>query len=306
MSAASDGPKNDLQSRAGRLRLRLDRLAHDSPTAILIAAFRSFNAARATEAAAAIAYYTLFSFFPLLLILTAVGSVFLDVESIQQQVLTFVGETVPSAQELVRENIQQVLELRRPVGIVAAVGLLWAATGVFTVLARNINRAWQDAGNFLEWRLVGLAIAGGVLAGLLFISILSAMLFSVLGQFELPFLGGVTVYDTHSWRLLSWLTPWTLMLLSTFGLYRWVPNTGVRWSDAGWGALVAASVWGVSKIGFTWYLGSELARHQLIYGSMATMVVLMLWIYLSGLIVLFGAHLSAAIGRQRRTEQDRG
>jgi Predicted membrane protein len=152
--------KNDQQTRARCLRLGLDRLAHDSPT-IFIAAFRSFNAARATEAAAAIAYYTFFSFFPLLLILMAVGSVFLDVESIQQQVLTFVGETVLPAQDLVRENIQQVLELRRPVGIVAAVGLLWAATGVFTVLARNINRAWQDTGNFLEWRLAGLAIVGG-------------------------------------------------------------------------------------------------------------------------------------------------
>ena len=296
----NDDPKNDRQTRARRLRLGLGRLAHDSPT-IFIAAFRSFNAARATEAAAAIAYYTLFSFFPLLLILMAVGSIFLDVESIQQQVLTFVGETVPPAQELVRENIQQVLELRRrPVGIVAAVGLLWAATGVFTVLARNINRAWHDAGNFLEWRLVGLAIAGGVLAGLLFLSILSAVLISVLGQFELPFLGGVIVHDTHSWKLLSWLTPWMLMLLSTFTLYRWVPNTEVSWSDAGWGALVAASAWGVSKIGFIWYLGSGLARHQLIYGTLGTVVVLMLWIYLSGLIVLFGAHLSAAIGRQRR------
>jgi len=301
----NDDKKNDQQTRARCLRLGLDRLAHDSPT-IFIAAFRSFNAARATEAAAAIAYYTFFSFFPLLLILMAVGSVFLDVESIQQQVLTFVGETVPPAQDLVRENIQQVLELRRPVGIVAAVGLLWAATGVFTVLARNINRAWQDTGNFLEWRLAGLAIVGGVLAGLLFLSILSAVLFGLVGQFELQFLGAITVHDTHSWKILSWLTPWMLMLLSTFGLYRWVPNIEVSWSDAGWGALVAASAWGVSKIGFIWYLGSGLARHQLIYGSLGTVVVLMLWIYLSGLIVLFGAHLSAAIGRQRRTEQERG
>jgi len=78
-------------------------------------------------------------------------------------------------------------------------------------------------------------------------------------------------------------------------LYRWVPNAKVRWSAAFWAALVVALVLEIAANAFAWYLSSGLARYRIVYGSLATVVALLFWIYLSGWIIIFGAHLSAAI-----------
>jgi membrane protein len=80
-------------------------------------------------------------------------------------------------------------------------------------------------------------------------------------------------------------------------LYRWTPSTEVRWKGAIAGALTAALAWELVKGGFTWYLRSGLVRYELVYGSLGTVAALLFWIYISSTITLFGAHLSAAVGR---------
>ncbi len=286
---------------------------------VSIQALRSFNEARATEAAAAIAYYALFSLFPLLIILVVVSSSLLQNQDVQVQILNLVSEvlppgeelareslqrilelgSLPPAQEILKENVQQVMKLRVPVGIVAALGLLWASTSVFTALALNIDRAWRGAArrNYLKWRLLGLAMAGGLMVGLLVISLFLAGLFGLLSR--IPG-GNAPIYEAWFLKALSDLVPVLLVFLISFVMYMWAPNTEVRRSEAGWGALAATFSWMVSKMAFSWYLVIWLARHQLVYGSLGTVVALMLWVYLSGMIILYGAHLSAAIGQRRR------
>jgi membrane protein len=91
--------------------------------------------------------------------------------------------------------------------------------------------------------------------------------------------------------------PRLLVFLALLGLYRWVPNTQVRWTEAFWGALIATPAGEIVTNGFAWYLSTGLARFELVYGSLGTVVVLMLWIYIDALVVLFGAHISAAGAR---------
>lgn len=287
---------------------------------VSIQALRSFNEARATEAAAAIAYYALFSLFPLLIILVVVSSSLLQNQDVQDQILNLVSEvlppgeelaraslqrilelgSLPPAQEILKENVQQVMKLRVPVGIVAALGLLWASTSVFTALALNIDRAWQGAArrNYLKWRLLGLAMAGGLMIGLLVVSLFLAGLFGLLSRIPGE---SAPIHEAWFLKALSDLVPVLLVFLISFVLYLWAPNTEVRRSEAGWGALAATFSWTVSKMAFSWYLVIWMARHQLVYGSLGTVVALMLWVYLSGMIILYGAHLSAAIGQRRRT-----
>jgi len=273
---------------------------------ILIEAIKSFRAARGTEAAAGIAYYTLFSFFPLLIIAVAVGSMFLDTQQVQEQVLSFVRQSLPPAEELVEENLQQLVHLRRAVGILASVGLLWSATSVFTAIAHNIDRAWDGEGsrNFLQWRLLGLYLAGAFLFGMLIISLISIAMFGLLSRLEMPLKGYLPFGESLLWTPLSDLVPWMLMLLITTVLYRWAPSAKVGWWAAGWGAVMAATLWEFSKMGFTLYLGSGMARYQLVYGTLGTVVALLLWVYLTALIVLFGAHLSAAIGHFKKRDSN--
>ncbi len=274
---------------------RLNRLSRGR-LAVIADALMRFNEARATEAAAGIAYYTLFSLFPLLLILVAIGGAILAVEPIQQQILDLVSQTFPPARDLVERNLYELIQLSRPVGIIAAIGLAWAASSVFTILALNIERAWSISRrrDFLKMHLLALAMAGSMLAGLLILSLLSTAMLSLLAVIKTPVF---TLFEISPWALLPSLVPWILMFITAFCLYLLVPGTRVRSAEAGWGAISAATLWWMSNIGFSWYIQSGLSRYHLIYGSLGTVVIFMLWIYLTSLIILLGAHISAAMGR---------
>lgn len=271
---------------------------------IVAGAIQSFSQAHAAEAAASIAYYALFSFFPLLIFLIGSVSSVLENEPVQQMVLDTVEQTLPTAQGLVKENIERVLRVRGTVQIAGTVGLLWSASAVFTVLAHNINRAWHTAEdrNFLFGRLVALAMIAS-LTGLLVLWIIFTTIFNLLPLFEIP-IAGIIIYDTFIWEFLSRLIPWLVIFVTFLNLYRWIPNTKVRWWEAIWGAGVAAVGWELANSAFGWYLTSGLASYQLVYGSLGALVALMLWIYLSSLIVLFGAHLSATIANHTRLRQE--
>ena len=267
---------------------------------ILRNALQGFKNSRAPEAAASMAYYAVFSLFPLLLFLVAVGSFFLESEQAYRKVVEVVVEALPVARELIERNIQRVLELRGAVGVVGLIGLLWSATGLFTTLAHNINRAWPEAEprGFLERRLMALGMVGA-LAGLLSLSLLSTTVLNLLSRLRVPLWESASIYETPLWTVVSNLIPWLSALLLFFGLYRWVPNTVVKWFEAFWGALIAASAWQITTSAFAWYLSSGLARYELVYGSLGAVVALMFWIYLGSWVALFGAHLSAAIAQHR-------
>ncbi len=254
-----------------------------------------------SEAAAALAYYTLFSLFPLTLFLISISSPVLNNEQVNAQILLYTNDFLPPLpQKLLVEDLSNLLALRNQMSLVSIISLLWSASTVFTILAQNINQAWDaPARNFLRQRLLAFAMIGS-LTILLIASLLFTTILSLLSKLEIP-LGGEILKDAAlQVLLLPTLTSWLFLFISFLLLYRWVPNTNVRWSDAAWGALVATIGWELLKGAFTWYLTSGLAKYELIYGSLGTMVVFMLWVYLSNLIMLIGANLSATIGMRNQ------
>ena len=269
---------------------------------ILVRTVHTFIEENAAEAATSIAYYTLFSLFPLLVFLITIASFFLERGDVVEKVLEIIATALPPAEPLVAQNIERLLAQRNAMSIIAAIGLLWAATGVFAGLTRNINKAWHTAkpSNFFHGRLVGLIIII-ILAALLILSIASTTLFQLLPQvdFNGPLWDEITLYETTTWQLATKLIPWFFTFVMCVGLYRWIPNTKVGWTEASIGAAVAATAAEATKAGFTWFLSSGLARYDLIYGSLGTIIVLMLSIYFIALILLLCAHLSASISYYR-------
>jgi membrane protein len=294
----------NLKDRLDSLAERADELSGGA-LSIVQDAMKRFGETRAPEAAAGMAYYALLSLFPLLLVLVAVSGFFLRQEQARQEVVSFITQAIPISEGLITRNIEQILRLRGTVGLVGLVGALWSATAVFTILVRHVSLAWSntESRGFLEKRLVGLVVVG-TLAVLLILSLLSSTALDLLARFQIPLDGGgVAIYETTFWRLLSALVPGFLMFLLFLALYRWVPNTTVRWRAALWGALLAAVGWQVAAEAFSWYVGSGLVNFELAYGSLATVVVLLVWVYLSGLITLLGAHLTAAVDRYLRSSE---
>ncbi len=291
----------NLKKRLKSLYMRVDAWS-GGILGVFVQTFQNLRAAHVSEAAAGMAYYMFFSLFPLLLAIVAVGGFFLKQEVVYSRAMDFVSEAMPIPQRIVDKNLQRVLELRGSVGIVGLASLLWSATGAFSVLSRHINRAWSQATtrNMLEQRLVALAIIGALI-GLLFLSLASTTLVELLPRLQrLKFLerDGGSIYNRMLWKVLSRLIPWFFSFIMFLMLYRWVPNIEVPWKPALWGAALASLAWELAKQGFAWYLSSGLAKYDLVYGSLGTVVALMFWIYIGSWIVFFGAYLSAVVSGQ--------
>lgn len=267
-------------------------------------AITSYNDQRGSEAAASMAYYAFLSLFPLLIFLVAAASLLLEQERVYTQLRILLEDFFPLPSEVLKENLDQILQLSASVGVIAFATLLWSGIGFFSVLSHHINRAWPDARlrTFLGLRVMGLKIAG-VLLLLLILSVILSLGTNLLPRIPLIQLLSGGLFFTSGWQWFSNIVPWLVSLLFFFGLYRGVPNTHVRGRAALIGALVASVAWQVLTQGFTWYLGSGVASYEVIYGSLGGVVALLFWIYLSNLIAIFGAHLTAAIDTARPRQQ---
>lgn len=274
---------------------RLDR-ASGGRLAVLRSAYQSYSQARASEAAASIAYYALFSLFPLLLFLLAGLTYVLEQDTARRQLLAYIDILLPVSQSIIIAYLDRVLEQSPSVGLIALAGLLWSASGVFNTLALNINRAWSEGNvrTFLQARLVAIVMVA-VLVGLLFLSLLVSAGLDLLARFQLPIGNSLLVYESLLFVALANLLPFLSRLAMLWGMFRWVPTTAVPARAAFAGALVSTLLWELITRAFVLYLGSPLARFESIYGSLGTLIILMLWIYLAGSIVLFGAHLTACM-----------
>jgi membrane protein len=243
------------------------------------------------------AYYAMFSLFPLLLALIAGATFVLKLEraSVRAQALELIGEAIPVSSELIERNLSQVLEARGTIGLIGVAGALWAGSGVFTILSTHINQAWPESKprGFIQKRLVAFGMVG-TLGTLLVLSVVGSTVLNLLPEFQLPVFDR-SVYETFLWQVLSKAVPWLLIWLLFAGLYRWVPNVDVSWRTALWSGIVAALFWELAAAGFAFYVRSGLARYEVVYGSLGTVVALMFWVYLGSWIAIFGAHLGAAL-----------
>ena len=218
--------------------------------------------------------------------------------------MTWTREVVPLAETLISQNITRLFELRNTFGIVAFIGLIWSATGVFNSLALNINRAFSDASrrNFLENRIVALGVFI-IITGLLILNLLSTTLFHFLPELNIPFLNEYPGFDTFIWQVISLLVPLIFSYLLFWALYFWLPKTSVHPKAAAIGSLFTAICWRLFSILSTGFLKSGFKQYELIYGSLGSVVILMMWVYLTAYLTLLGAHLTAAINGHMKFEQ---
>lgn len=251
---------------------------------------------RVTEAAAAIAYYAILSFFPLILFLIAFNSSFLQSAEVQGQILKFVDEYLPGSENIVVGNIQHLINASGAVGLMGTAVLLWSATLVFAGFAQNINMAWisAESRHFLIDRLIGLMMIG-IMVIFLILTLIMNTLVDVLPRLFPDYLGPVFADMTRLHHFLIDYLPVSTMFGLLLLLYKYVPSVIVRWRESAVGTLFSLLALQLTRHGFVWYLSFGTDSYSLIYGSLGAVVAFMLWIYLSSCIILIGGHVSAAV-----------
>ena len=254
--------------------------------------------------AAAIAYYALLSLFPfLLLVISLLGSIAAD-DNDRLAVLTFVFRYFPTQLDFVRTQLDAFRQTRLPVGVAGGLALIWASLGVFGAITSAVNEAWgvEKQRSFLKHRMVSflmLVAAGGVtmlaLVAVSAVQVAEASWFGVmLSRFQ-----WLTAFQSWIFRYAA-----TILLILAVGLvYYFIPNAKTRFRDVWVGAVLTGVLWTLAFRGFSWYIGRN-SQLRLIHGSIAAVVVFLLWIYVSSVILMYGVEFTAAYARLRRRRPD--
>jgi len=244
--------------------------------------------------AAGVAYYAFLSIFPLLLGLIALFGFFLPSVDLQEQLLSYVGDNIPGATSILQQNITNIIELRGAMGILSIVLFLWGASAMFRAISRAINRSWDISQyrNFFIRKARELGMVLGI--GILFLlSLGSSTIISILrGVLNLP-AADLLIVNVGS-KLIAFLLILAVFLL----LYKYIPNTRTSWRNIWPGALLASILFEIARTLFVFYL-ANFANYQFIYGSIASIIVLLVWIYYSAFIMILGAEFTFQYGRMR-------
>lgn len=262
---------------------------------ILRGAAASFSKAGGARGAAGMAYYTLFSFFPLLIVLVTIVSYFVDGAEASSRVTQMVISVIPVSQDFVENNIQRILIVRNSVGLLSLLVFLWSGSNAFSMMVHHITKAWpeNERRSFFQKRLFGLAMVILIIL-VLFVLMLSSTLLNVLVKFRDTMPGIDLLFSSWLWHLGAKMLYWVVPFLFFYSLYRIIPMGRVPVKAAGFSAVGITVLWRLASMGFQWYLSSGFARYEVIFGSLSAVIALLLWIYISSLILFFGAHLCAA------------
>lgn len=262
-------------------------------------AVKEFFIDNCTQLAAAVSFFLLFSLFPLALVAISVTGFILQSPATQLAVIAGIGNLLPVSGDFITNTMKGVADARGTIGIVAIIGLLVGGLSVFYSVSKALNAAWgiRQPRTFLRERLVDFCMMVG--AGLLLlISISLTAGFSVVGQLNFPAWGSMFLTNVLFWHCLVFLISAVLTFVVFLFLYRFVPNTPVRWRDIWGGALAAAICFEATKFFFLWFVGN-FGRYNLIYGPIGALIALLMWTYVSAVIFLFCAKLTSVYARQR-------
>ena len=254
--------------------------------------------------AAAISFQVVISLFPLLAVITAGASFFVEADALAAQILEVASFIAPQSQALLDGMVQSVTDLRGQVGIVSLLGLLWTGSYLFAALRRGLNAAMgaRQRHTFVQGRLLDLGV--GVLTGaMLAVSLALTAGLTIVQQAEV--LGPDSPLATLG-ALLRGLTI-VVPLVMTTGIFALLfgvlPAQPLPRRAALLAGGVAAVLFEIGKNVFVWYVAT-FGNFNAVYGPLATVVVLLIWLYYSSLIVLGAAAFGTELVQQvRRNDQ---
>lgn len=249
--------------------------------------------------AAAIAYFAILSLFPLTLLSIAIASYSLGPSMDQQLIIQRLEFIAPALGQLLGKNIDEIITARGPVTGAALIGLIWSASTVFNTFTHSLNEIWGVKRRRAVWKRRGtamlfvLAFVGPLLFLTSFASSIMASLLIWLPARIIPVVSAVSL-------MLAILLDVALFMV----LYIMLPHGASTWREVLPGAIGAGLLWEIAKKAFLFFVTSYISASNLVYGSVAAIIAILTWAYLSGLIFLFGAYLSVAYFQLKQRQEE--
>ena len=265
---------------------------------LLWQALRKFNDDNAFFLSSGITFNVLINLIPfIMLILALVGTYLHNDQEVLDYIRAYIRDVAPALDPKIMENLTDVMQNRRIVGIVGFVGLLWFSTCVFSSLRIALNIVFRVEKNRGMLRGIGIDLLMILLVGILLLvsMILSSIVTFLQGsQGQIP----VAIGPTIQW-ILKYLLPFFLTVGMFFLIYKIIPNKGVHFKSALQAALFTGLLWELAKHLFGWYV-VHLARYSIFYGSLSTLVIFVLWVYYSSAILIVGGEFAYFLEEDRQ------
>jgi len=262
--------------------------------------FQGFYSSDNLTYAASIAYYALLSLFPFFLLAFALlGKATADAND-RNAVLDFVLRYFPQQFEFITGQLDAFRTSRFTLGVGGTIALVWGALGVFGAISTAVNYAWgvEKQRSFWKHRLFSFVML--LVAGL--ILLIALLLVSATQMVGASWFAGVLVRFPGLSILRSFTVRYatTLLFIVVVGfVYYFVPNAKVRFRDVWIGAIVTGLLWKGALEGFSWYM-HDMTRFTRVNGSIAAVIVFLVWVYIQAVILLYGVEFTAAYARLRR------
>lgn len=255
---------------------------------------------RSARLGAALAYYSVFSLGPLLLIVVSIAGLFFGEEEVRTSLIdqfrTLLGPIGSQAVEAMLKGASSPSG-GRLAAMFGVLLLLAAALGVVVQLKDALNTIWEieeSPGVGVWWyvRTYIISLAGILALG--FLLTISLVVSALLAAFS-GWLGSGAM--TALWQAVNLAVSLVGLTVLFALLFKWFPDAHVAWRDAWRGGFVTALLFNVGKLAITWYIGTQGLEST--YGAAASVVVLLAWVYYSAQIVLFGAEVTHVLATRR-------
>ena len=267
-------------------------------------AFTEFSEDKAQRLGAALAYYTIFSLAPLLLIAIAIAGMVFGREAAQGQIFGELRQVLgPQAAAAVQELVKGAAKPKAGTiaAVIGVVTLLFGAAGVFGQLKDALNTIWnvepkQEGGIMvmIKDRFLSFAMVLGI-GFLLLVSLVIDGGVAAAGHF----LGNRLPGGEALWQAMQLLMSLGVVTVLFALIFRFLPDVHPAWRDVWFGAVFTAALFVIGKFALGLYLGKSAIGSS--YGAAGSLVVLLLWVYYSAQILFFGAEFTQVYARSRET-----
>jgi membrane protein len=245
--------------------------------------------------AAQLAYYFFFALFPALLVVIAIASYFPVERLIDEMFIVLGGVIPPEALAIITEQIQKISNGEQ--GGLLTIGMLtalWSSSAAMTAISDTVNRAYgvEERRPWWKVRLIAIALTIG-LSVFILISFALVLVGPTLAE-QLAnrlYLGPAFEW---TWKILQWPIVFALVATGVGLVYYFAPDVEQEWFWLTPGSVMATVVWLAFSLAFKFYV-AKLGAYTETYGAIGAVMVLMLWFYLSGLVLLIGAEMNAEI-----------
>lgn len=257
--------------------------------------FKRFKEDEISSLAAELAYFFLLSLFPFLIFLMNLLA-YLPLSS--DVVLDFVAQYAPgNTMKLIENNVRHIIETQNVTLLsFGVIGTIWSASNGINAIVRAFNKAYQVEENrhFLVARLMSILLTFAMILVIL-VALLLPVFGREIGLFIFRAFGFTEVFLTI-WNTIRWLLSAVILCIVFTGLYFIAPNKRMKISEAYPGALFATVGWIVVSLLFSYYVGN-FGNFSVTYGSLGGVIILLIWFYLSAVIIILGGEINAILSK---------